>query len=126
MNRLLMLGIFVLAIGISATVLAFHFLPSGDDGITGAAVGETDNENVAEDVQEQSAEPQETQTSGYPDQIQEGMTMDAVRELAGEPLEKQAVTSIKGNIVEYWYYQNGEDVWQIAFSDSIVTAVRKY
>ncbi len=129
MNKLLLLGIIVVTIGLSATFLAFKFLPAEKDLATGAVLdtkGAEVNLTVINpnETAQQVAEPQ-AETNGYPDQILEGMTADKVKELAGEPVDKQTITTPKGNIVEYWYYQK-DGTWQIAFSDNVVSAVRKY
>jgi hypothetical protein len=55
----------------------------------------------------------------------EGMTMDKVKDLAGDPVDKQTITTPKGNTIEYWYYQK-DGTWQIGFSNEVVSVVRKY
>ena len=126
MNKLLLLGIIVITIGLSAAFLASKFLPSEKDLVTGAVLDvEGANINLTVANPDENTESQ-AETKGYPDKIVEGMTMHKVKDLAGEPVEKQTITTPKGNIIEYWYYAKGEDVWQVAFSDDAVSVVRKY
>ena len=54
--------------------------------------------------------------------IQESQTKAEVVSFLGEPLEKQTV---KSNL-EYWYYESGTDVLQIAFDPDTVSAKRLY
>lgn len=54
--------------------------------------------------------------------IQESQTKEQIIKLLGEPLEKQRV---KTNL-EYWYYESGADVLQIAFDPDTVSAKRLY
>jgi hypothetical protein len=125
MNKLLLLGIIVVTIGLSAAFLAFKFLPADKDLATGAAIDTKGAEvNLTVENPNEATEPQ-AETKGYPDQIVEGMTMDKVKTLAGEPVDKQTITTPKGNIIEYWYYQK-DGTWQIGFSDEVVSVVRKY
>jgi len=55
--------------------------------------------------------------------IQEGQSKSEVISFLGEPTEKQ---SISGKELEYWYYQAGTDVLQVAFDSGTVSAKRLY
>jgi len=118
MNKLLLLGIIVVTIGLSAAFLAFKFLPAENDLVTGAVL---DTKGAEMNLTVENPDG----TKGYPDKIVEGMTMDKVKDLAGEPVDKQTITTPKGNIIEYWYYQK-DGTWQIGFSNEVVSVVRKY
>jgi hypothetical protein len=84
MNKLLLLGIIVVTIGLSAAFLAFKFLPAEKDLATGAVVGDTGGEvkiNITtpnETATQQVTEPQ-AETKGYPDQILEGIDRKSTR-----------------------------------------------
>lgn len=54
--------------------------------------------------------------------IQESQTKAEIISFLGEPIEKQQV---KSNL-EYWYYEAGTDVLQIAFDPDTVSAKRLY
>jgi len=55
------------------------------------------------------------------------MTKSEVTDLAGETADKQTVTTPKGSTVEYWYYESGSDVYQIAFDNTdTVSNIRVY
>ena len=60
------------------------------------------------------------------DQIKEGLTKQEVLGLGGEPQNKQTVTTAKGNVLEYYYYECGKDVYQVGISLDEVSSVRKY
>jgi hypothetical protein len=125
MNKLLLLGIIVVTIGLSAAFLAFKFLPAENDLATGAVLDTKGAEvNLTVENPDETAEPQ-AETKGYPDKIVEGMTMDKVKDLAGDPVDKQTITTPKGNTIEYWYYQK-DGTWQIGLSNEVVSVVRKY
>lgn len=55
--------------------------------------------------------------------VQEGQSKSEVTGFLGEPAEKQ---SISGKNLEYWYYQSGSDVLQVAFDSGTVSAKRIY
>ena len=118
MNKLLLLGIFVLAIGIGIAALAFKMLPDGTtDLATGAVTGTPDAEDT---IAEKAGSVVDFS------KIQEDMTEKQVTAIAGKPLEKQASKTAKGSDIEYWYYEQGKDVWQIGMSEGKVSVVRKY
>ncbi|MEM2874276.1 MAG: outer membrane protein assembly factor BamE [Candidatus Nanoarchaeia archaeon] len=112
MNKLLWLGIIVLMIGITAAIFTFKSLSplNPADTATGAAINTPTGE---------------LSTTAKLSEIEVGMTKIQVQKLAGEPIEKQTIT-VKGDVIEYWYYECGSDVYQIVFSGGKVSAVRKY
>ncbi|MFH0868753.1 MAG: hypothetical protein V1839_00850 [archaeon] len=57
------------------------------------------------------------------DVINEGQTKSDILGMLGEPLEKQQVS---GKNLEYWYYESGPDVLQVAFDSGTVSAKRMY
>jgi len=117
MGKLLTIGIIVLIIGVAAAIFAFKILPTGPKDLTTGAVAGTEKTGTTETDAEENAG-----LAG----IEEGMTESKVKELAGEPLEKQTTKTAKGNTIEYWYYQSGDTVYQIGFSEGEVSVVRKY
>ena len=59
--------------------------------------------------------------------IAEGFTKDKVLSLLGEPIDKNIVTTAKGNEVEYWYYNDSNsNIWQIGFSNGKVSVIKSY
>lgn len=110
MSKLLLLGAIVFIIGVIAAFAAFKFLPSGADLTTGAVAG------IAI---EKSAE--ETNLT----KLAEGMTKAQVLELVGEPLERQPVTA-SGENLEYWYYANKDDVYQVAILNGKIATIKVY
>ena len=117
MSKLFLIGIVVILAAIALAVGMFVF--SGNDGsATGAVTG-------AE--AEETGEPAEKASDGKPGEITEGMTKSEVTDLAGRPADKQTVTTPKGSTVEYWYYESGSDVYQIAFDNTdTVSNIRVY
>ena len=120
-NKILIIGVAVLVVAVVLGVITFKILPSNSsikEPITGAAIEESKSD---EEVKEESAD------NSVLAQIKEGMYRDDVVKIAGEPVDKQTIKTPKGNSVEYWYYESGNTVYQIAFDDtSTVSVVRKY
>ena len=115
MSKILIIGAVVLVVAIAAALITFKILP--EDSTTGAA---TDIPSPTDDSAEESSD------TNFPE-ITESMSKDQVKELAGDPVETQTVKTPKGNTVEYWYYESGDTVYQVAFdSSNTVSAVRKY
>ena len=114
MDKKLLLGI----IAVIVIVAIGFFSLKGSDNTTGAAT-EVPEENAG-GTQETSAD------SSKFSEITEGMSKADVTALVGEPSEKQNSKTSKGNPIEYWYYEAGEDIWQIGISNDEVQVVRTY
>jgi len=90
-------------------------------GVSGCA----SNESAPSPPTGGAAAVQETQHTNLQKafaKIQESQTKDQIINLLGEPMEKQ---KIKANL-EYWYYESGTDVLQLAFDPNTVSAKRLY
>ena len=112
-SKLLLVAVVGIGILVAIGFFAFTSIKDSGDGATGAVTG-TEPETVEEEA------------TGDLSQIKEGMTKDELLELAGEPVEKQTVSTPSGNTITYWYFEEGKDVYQVAIDEGEVTAVRIY
>jgi outer membrane protein assembly factor BamE (lipoprotein component of BamABCDE complex) len=123
MSKLLLIG--VIAALVAGVLAVGYFSLSGDDSVTGAVTG-TEPE-VADEAEETEEAEEPAAAPGNLADIKEGMSKSQVLEIGGEPLEKQTTKTAKGSTVEYWYYESGDDVYQVAFdSTNTVSVVRIY
>ena len=115
MSKLFLIGVVVILAAIALAVGMFVF-SGNDDSSTGAVTGTEETGKIAEKA-----------SAGDLGKITEGMTKSEVTDLAGETADKQTVTTPKGSTVEYWYYESGSDVYQIAFDNTdTVSNIRVY
>lgn len=127
MDKKMWIAIVVIAIVVLAGALIALKYSKGGEAATGKVINVPGEKNETAPVQAPAKEAGTGIDSTKLEAITEGLSTSKVSDLLGGPIDKQTITTPKGNTIEYWYYTDSNNhAWQIGFSGDMVSVIRKY